>query len=300
MMLRAVVTAMVLGVLCAGVWAADTGDCVRVTMFSGIEHKDSLQKVDAETVVVRPAFCEKTLRRTDIISTRKDLPEEEKVALRAAVLESENERGAALKRLAAPADEAPRAGIRVPREALDNGARQAFGARIEPHLDPYERMSRQLDKRISVEFVDTPLEDAIQFMATLTGANFILSAKVREAKPVLSLRVRDMDAGTVVKWLTKLTETYAEVKDQAIFITDKPSPEAANEERDEILMLAASLGATVDLPPEGQPLTPQDRTKIALQLWEKEQPKLQDFPGPDVGLAGTLDAANPFGAGPRP
>ena len=35
-----------------------------------------------------------------------------------------------------------------------------------------------------------------------------------------------------------------------------------------------------------QPLTDDDRKNVALQIMEKEQMKIQDFPGPAIGLNG--------------
>jgi hypothetical protein len=158
-----------------------------------------------------------------------------------------------------------------------------------------ERMWRQVNMKVSFELVDTKLTEACDFMSHLTGLNIILAPSVRQNDPVLSLRVRDMDAGTAIKWFTQLTDTYADLVDHAVFITDKPPKQAAEAERDGLLALGAAHGVAVDVPPAGQPLTDQDRIKIALQIIEKEQIKLQDFPGPDVSLGTAAGTGINFG-----
>jgi hypothetical protein len=132
-------------------------------------------------------------------------------------------------------------------------------------------------------------------MSHLTGLNIILAPTVRQKDPVFSLRIRDMDAGTAIKWITQMTDTYADLVDHAVFITDKPPKESAEAERDGLLALGAAHGVAVDVPPAGQPLTDQDRVKIALQIIEKEQLKIQDFPGPDVSLGTAAGVGVNFG-----
>ena len=162
-----------------------------------------------------------------------------------------------------------------------------------------ERALRQLDKKVSVELVDTKLSDACSFVATFTGLNIVVNPKVLKDNPTVNLRVKDMDAGTFIKWLTQLTSTFAEVADQAIYITDKPSEQAAEGEKNELTLLAASVHAEIELPPKGIDLSDAERVKIALKLIEKMEIKPTDFPGPDFSIGtGKQAAPNPFGAKP--
>lgn len=159
-----------------------------------------------------------------------------------------------------------------------------------------ERALRQLDKKLSAELVDTKLSEAVAFVSQFSGLNIIINPKVLATNPVVNLRVKDMDVGNFIKWLTKLTDTYAEVVNQAIYITDKPSEEAAESEKEDLMMLATSLHAEITLPPKGVELTDTDRFQIALKLIEKLEVKPTDFPGPDLSIgakeAGTI--TNPF------
>ena len=147
-----------------------------------------------------------------------------------------------------------------------------------------ERMWRQVHKKVAFELIDTKLSEACDLLTSLTGLNIILSPAVRQKDPTFSLKIQDMDAGTALKWFTQLTDTYADLVDQAIYITDKPPKKAIEEEKAALMELGAKHGIVVELPPEGQALTDQERVKIALQIMEKEELKVQDFPGPDVSL----------------
>src|SRR5262245_55390028 len=81
--------------------------------------------------------------------------------------------------------------------------------------DAYERMARGLMKKMTVEFVDTKLSDALELVATATNVNIIIHPRLRTSNPTVNLKVTDMDAGTLIKWLTELTDTHADLKDQA-------------------------------------------------------------------------------------
>ena len=159
-----------------------------------------------------------------------------------------------------------------------------------------ERMWVQLNKKVTVDLVDTKLSEAVSFVANYTGATIIIDPKVLKDNPVVNLRVNNMDSGTFIKWLTKLTSTYAQVADHAIYITTGPLEEEIEEEKNDLAMWAAAIKADITLPPKGIALTDADRVQIALKFIEKEDYKPTDFPGPDIGLGlKENNAATPFG-----
>jgi len=158
-----------------------------------------------------------------------------------------------------------------------------------------ERMLLQLSKRMTVDLVDAKLSDVCGMVAQFTGATIILDPKIKKDDPTVNLRVNAMDAGTFIKWMTKLTSTYAEVRDHAIFITDKPSEEVVEEEKNELTIMAATMKVEIDLPPKGVELTDADRIKIALKMMDKENYKPTDFPGPDIGIGIKENNGNAFG-----
>ena len=143
-----------------------------------------------------------------------------------------------------------------------------------------ERMWLQLNKKMTVDLVDTKLTEACNLVAQISGVTLIIDPKVRTNDTLINLRVKDMDSGTFIKWLTKLSGTYAQIKDHAIFITDKQPEEEIEGEKNELAILAATMKAEITLPAPGIPLTDADRVQIALKLMEKEEYKPTDFPGP--------------------
>ena len=258
-------------------------------LFNGLEYKGVLQNATAAALVLKTSRGVVTLRRTDVVSTRTVLTEAE----RKEIAQAEAAPSAPKAAEAQPATE------KTPAQTPDA---QTVARAIPANApqDPYERMHRQLSRHVTLEFAGTPLVDALSFLSQLTGANIVLDPKVRTANPPVSLKVQDMEAATVIRWLMQLSGNFADVRNQAIWITDKEPKELENEERQHIMELAAAMKANVDLPPEGTPLTDLDRTKIALQLWEKEQPKPADFPGPNISTGAAADpknVSNPFAVG---
>jgi hypothetical protein len=291
---RAVMLSAILAGCCVpfALRAAEGDEMLIVKLYNGIEHKGIVDKVDDDTITLATGFGLRTFRRTDIITSRKELTPDERAAIRRDV--------AAAKQPASPAKD-----LRGISEIRAADARDVADLKIARrneslpvtggHMSAMERISRKLDRKVSVELVDSSLADAMEFLQNLTGLTIIIDPKVRELKPTLSLRVQDMDAATALRWMTKLTDTYAEIKDQAVWITNKPSATEENEERTHIINMAAAARVDITLPPEGVPLTDADRAKIALQLWEKEQPVVTDFPGPDISLGSDSSAPIHFG-----
>jgi hypothetical protein len=93
-----------------------------------------------------------------------------------------------------------------------------------------------------------------------------------------------MSAANVLKWLTRLTETHLEVRDAALFITDQPDPQR-DEAHQELALLVAQHNLDPGLlPPQGAELSNAEIARLAMAIWEKTNPPVQDFPGPDLGL----------------
>jgi hypothetical protein len=170
-----------------------------------------------------------------------------------------------------------------------------FAATVKAE-DWVEKMYRQVNHKISVDLVDTPISDAIGLISSISGLNIVIAPTLRAANPTVTLKVTSMDAGTAIKWITELTNTHAELADHAIFITDKPTKKVAEQEKVDLMNFAAKRNVVIDVPPEGQALTDQDRVRIALLLMDAEKIKVQDFPGPTVGFDTQAGAAFNFAA----
>jgi type II secretory pathway component GspD/PulD (secretin) len=83
---------------------------------------------------------------------------------------------------------------------------------------------KRLQRRVSFEFVDTPLQEAISFLRSLTNVTMIIDPKVLEGgAPTINLRVTDMTLELALGWILKLAELDFALKDKAIFISKKTS-----------------------------------------------------------------------------
>ena len=131
-----------------------------------------------------------------------------------------------------------------------------------------QEIRKKLARHVSFEFVDTPLEEAIQFLNSLTKVNIILDPKVAAegaSKTPITLRVQDMEMELALKWILRLAELEYDLRNQAVFITKK-----------------ASLAAAVEL----QIYDIRDLTTT-----------VPDFPGPRIDLGAQQGAGGGAGGG---
>jgi hypothetical protein len=87
-----------------------------------------------------------------------------------------------------------------------------------------EEIRRRLSRRVSFEFVDTPLQEALTFLNTLSRVNLILDPKAAAAgagQVKITLRVTDMDMQTALSWILRLADLVYDLRNQAVFITSK-------------------------------------------------------------------------------
>ena len=99
---------------------------------------------------------------------------------------------------------------------------------------PDERIKKALARKVSFEFVDTPLADAIEFIRHLANVAIVVDPRVVAAgkdKVAISLRVADMDLDKALQWILKLAELEFKVQDQAIFIAAPAVQEPAEAEK---------------------------------------------------------------------
>ena len=136
---------------------------------------------------------------------------------------------------------------------------------------------KRLQRKVTFEFVDTPLADAVDFLRRLANVTMIIDPKVLAASPPqINLRVTDMNLDLALEWILKLAELEYVLQDSAIFIS-KPQ--------------------TLLPPLEMKIYDVSDLTSV-----------IQDFPGPEfqITVAGDKGAAGggggaltPFGGGAK-
>ena len=133
-----------------------------------------------------------------------------------------------------------------------------------------QEIRRKLQRRVTFEFVDQSLEDAINFLNSLTKVNIIIDPRIAANggnKQPITLRVSEMELELALKWILKLADLDYDLRNQAVFITQK-----------------ANLSSNVEL-------EIYDVRDLTTQI--------TDFPGPRIDLgtqAGTI--VDPFAAAP--
>ena len=114
--------------------------------------------------------------------------------------------------------------VYMPRERFEQvrkrSAASAIGGKLkEP--EPWERRIREaMGKKISFDFVETPLQDVISFIGTLVDVTIVLDREaIRDEPPSVTLKVNDMRLEAALNWVLKLSGLKYTLKDEAIFIS---------------------------------------------------------------------------------
>jgi len=158
------------------------------------------------------------------------------------------------------------------------------------------RSRRRLSRKVSFEFTDTPLSEALVYLEGVTGTAIvmdpaILSPRHSHGNTPITLKVSNMPLHMALGWILRLADLDYVVKDEAVFISTKerlvsapachavrgPSLKAA------IRTWAAGFGLEVGFAPEVPDL---ERGEFALSL-----PEMPSVKALDLSLAGLCLAA---------
>jgi hypothetical protein len=266
---------------------------IELRLFSGRILRGALVQDDGREIILCTAEGQRRIYRTDVVEFRRQFtPEERASLLRSLAPTAAEAPAAAPKPVDTPKAEVPVIARREAPPEAPTGLTVARSASSAPlvgspgqQLDWVDRMARGLNRTVSVEFNGESLAEALTMMSAVTGLNIIVDPKLRAKDLKVNLQVRAMDAANVLKWLAKLTDTYMDLADQAIFFTDKPPAGEDDEDRIEATLLLSQVNGDMTLiPPPGQPMTNADCVKIAMEVWEKSNPKPTDFPAPEMQL----------------
>jgi len=96
--------------------------------------------------------------------------------------------------------------------------------RIETEVEPEwaKAIKRTLERKVSFEFVQTPLSEAIAFLQTLTNVNMILDPRAVEGNDMrIDLRVTNMSLNLALDWILRLAELNYALRDSAVFISTR-------------------------------------------------------------------------------
>jgi len=102
-------------------------------------------------------------------------------------------------------------------------SRKAPGIFTEKPENPpaWEAKVREtLQKKVSFDFVETPLQDVVSFLGTLTDTTIILDqAALKEQQAPITLRVSDMRLEAALSWICRLAGLGYGLKNEAIFVS---------------------------------------------------------------------------------
>ncbi|NRB48234.1 MAG: FecR domain-containing protein [Saprospiraceae bacterium] len=109
---------------------------------------------------------------------------------------------------------------------LEPGELLRYSAK-EQKLEPPRRVANELEvswKQGMLEFVETPLEDILQRLASPNNLSYTISDEIL-AKREFTLRIPTADMGTALDLLSRLTGTNIEQVDDQLVIQEKTSSE---------------------------------------------------------------------------
>ncbi|HUT37408.1 MAG TPA: hypothetical protein VNE39_28260 [Planctomycetota bacterium] len=95
-----------------------------------------------------------------------------------------------------------------------------FDSGLRPPEAWETRIREALERKVTFDFVETPLADVVSFLGSLTEASMVLDTEaLKGGMPNVSLRVQDMRLEAALNWLCKLVGLRYALRDEAIFIS---------------------------------------------------------------------------------
>ena len=81
------------------------------------------------------------------------------------------------------------------------------------------RIKESLNKKVTFDFVETPLQDVVNFLSSLVDVTIVLDTPAVKDAPNVTLRVNEMRLQSALNWILKLVALKYTLKDEAIFIS---------------------------------------------------------------------------------
>ena len=166
--------------------------------------------------------------------------------------------------------------VRRDREELMKKAEAIARQQPERNNDPdwQDRIRKALDQKVTFEFADVQLNEAVTFIRQIANVNFIVEPALVARNVNITLKAQDMPLRNALDWISRLAEARWEVADHAIFIgTNPPDPRAT----------PAPGDLNLRVPPRRTPRALDSSAKIRVKLpngaeIETEGGVLNEFP----------------------
>ncbi len=114
--------------------------------------------------------------------------------------------------------------ISISRERLDELRKR----KPEPLFDDEQRAPEAwegrirgaLERKVTFDFVETPLPDVVSFLGSVADLNIVLDTEAAKgAAPTVTLRVQDMRLASALNWICKLVGYGYTLRDEALFLS---------------------------------------------------------------------------------
>jgi hypothetical protein len=90
--------------------------------------------------------------------------------------------------------------------------------------DPGPAVRRLLDQRIAIDVHDEGVDQIADFLRSVSGLNVIVAPDVLAHPPTVSLTVKDMPLGSVLRWVETLGHVHVGWRDEACYISSGAEP----------------------------------------------------------------------------
>ncbi len=87
------------------------------------------------------------------------------------------------------------------------------------------RIKEAMNKKVTFDLVETPLQDVLNFLSSLMDVTIILDTGALNNAPNVTLRVNEMKFQSALNWILKLACLKYRLQDEAIFIIAEDSGE---------------------------------------------------------------------------
>jgi hypothetical protein len=91
--------------------------------------------------------------------------------------------------------------------------------------DAANAIEEALAKKITFDFTDTPLSEALGFLRQIARVNMVVDPAVgKNVNPTVNLKVADMPISQALKWVTQLSGTKWAIEDDAVHVSLAAAP----------------------------------------------------------------------------
>ncbi len=104
-------------------------------------------------------------------------------------------------------------------EEVRNRKAPSFSGQEVQEQDWERRIKESLNKKVTFDFVETPLQDVVNFLSSLVDVTIVLDTAAVKDAPNVTLRVNEMRLQSALNWILKLVALKYTLKDEAVFIS---------------------------------------------------------------------------------